>query len=65
MILIDTQILVWWTTGEVPASAPKQAAMDRFNALRTGGVAASAVSVWEIALKIERGRLDFGGTVEQ
>ena len=65
MILIDTQILIWWTTSEQPPDGPPRAAMRAFDSLRAGGVAASAVSVWEIALKVERGRLDFGGTAEQ
>ena len=65
MILIDTQILVWRTTAETPPRGIATRAMERFEALRVNGVAVSAVSVWEVALKVERGHIDFDGTPEQ
>ena len=64
MILIDTQILVWATTSAEPAAGVQRRAARTFETLQEEGVLVSAISAWEVALKLQRGHLAFRGTTD-
>ena len=55
MILLDTHALVWWVADAARLSARAKRAIG--SALREGAVAASAISLFEIATAIRRRRL--------
>lgn len=54
MTLLDTHALVWWANGMPALSARAR------RVLRSGPVLASAISAFEIATAVRRGRLDLG-----
>jgi len=62
MILLDTHVLIW--AAREPAKLSKPAA----NAIRTagenGGLAISAITLWELAWLATHGRFVFSGTVD-
>ena len=56
MIVLDTHVLVWWVAKDARLSAPASHAIE--NTLTNGGkVLVSAISAWEIAMLLQRGRL--------
>jgi PIN domain nuclease of toxin-antitoxin system len=62
MILLDTHALVWLTIEPAKLSAK---ATDAIRASgEKGGLAISAISLWELAWLATHGRLAFTGTVE-
>lgn len=63
MILLDTHALVWWVADTARLSARARRAIRA--ALREGQVAASAISLFEIATAIRRRRLVLGVPPEQ
>ena len=54
MIVLDTHIWVWWVHGDpaLPAST-----LELLDSAEQTGIAVSAISCWEIAKLVERGRL--------
>lgn len=62
MILLDTHVLVWLSTE--PARLSKQARQAIRRASRSGGIAISAITLWELAWLVTHGRLETTGTVE-
>lgn len=62
MILLDTHALVWLTAEPAKLSRKARAAIRR--ATRAGGIAISAISLWELAWLTSHGRLEVAGTVE-
>jgi PIN domain nuclease of toxin-antitoxin system len=54
MILLDTHVWVWWVHGDASLPAPHRALLD---AAEETGIAVSAISCWEVAKLVERGRL--------
>lgn len=63
MILLDTHALLWWFSD--PARLPERARRAIHSALRRGPLTASAISVFEIATAVRRGRLDLGRSTEK
>ncbi len=63
MILLDTHALVWWVADASRLSVRARRAIR--SALRDGPVAASAISLFEIATAIRRGRLVLATSAEQ
>ena len=63
MILLDTHALVWWVADAARLSARAKRAIR--SASREGHVAASAISLFEIATAIRRGRLVLAVPPEQ
>ena len=63
MILLDTHALVWWAAEPARLSARAKRAVAA--AVRSGYVAASAISLFEIATAIRRGRLELAVPPEQ
>ena len=62
MILLDTHVLVWLTSE--PAKLSKYASSAIRRASRGGGVAISAITLWELGWLASHGRLQLTGTVE-
>ena len=60
-LLLDTHVFVWWYTGDERLSRRAQEAI----ADPANEVLASAVIVWEIAVKRALGRMRFDGSVER
>jgi PIN domain nuclease of toxin-antitoxin system len=62
MILLDTHVLVWAADG--PDRLSRTAASEIRRARRDGGLAISAMSLWELAFLLTRGRIQMCGSVE-
>ena len=62
MILLDTHVLVWLTSEPVKLSKQASSAIRRAN--KTGGIAISAITLWELAWLATHGRLQVTETVE-
>ena len=62
MILLDTHVLLW-AVGDFKQLS-RTAASEIRRARRHGGVAVSAITVWELARLFARGRIRAQGTVE-
>ena len=62
VILLDTHVLVWLTSEPENLSKQADAAIRRAN--RAGGIAISAITLWELAWLVTHGRLQVMGTVE-
>jgi PIN domain nuclease of toxin-antitoxin system len=56
VIVLDTHVWVWWVSGSQPLSAPAAAAIAEGVAERA--VRISSISAWEVAMLVERGRLE-------
>ena len=63
MIVLDTHALVWWAVGDRRLS-PRALRATR-EAVKSGAVFASAISVMEIATAVRRGRLTLSMPFEQ
>lgn len=63
MIVLDTHALVWWFTGAPGLSARAKRVIR--SAARQGQLVASAISVFEIATAVRRGRITFGVSLDQ
>jgi PIN domain nuclease of toxin-antitoxin system len=63
VIVLDTHALVWWIWDSKRLS--RRAAASITSALREGPVAVSAMSVFEIATAVRRGRMSFAIPVDQ
>ena len=62
MILLDTHALVWAVEDSKRLSRPAVSAIRR--ARREGGIAVSAITTWELASMLARGRIRRYGTLE-
>jgi PIN domain nuclease of toxin-antitoxin system len=61
MILLDTHALIW--AAREPAKLSKTAADAIRAASESGGLAISAITLWELAWLATHGRFNFSGTV--
>jgi PIN domain nuclease of toxin-antitoxin system len=56
VIVLDTHALIWWVNGDAQLSPPARKAIE--HELDSGGqVIISAISSWEIAMLVAKGRL--------
>ncbi|MGB8782325.1 MAG: type II toxin-antitoxin system VapC family toxin [Terriglobales bacterium] len=62
MILLDTHVLAW--AAEDGNRLSRAAASEIRRARRGGGLAISAISLWELSWLLSRGRIQSGGTIE-
>lgn len=62
VILLDTHVLVWAAEDSKELSRAAASAIRR--ARRHGGLAVAAITVWELALLVSRGRVQVYGSVE-
>jgi PIN domain nuclease of toxin-antitoxin system len=56
MTLLDTHAWVWWVTGDPRLSKRARTATER--AAGDADLAISAISIWEVAKKVEKGQLE-------
>lgn len=56
MIVLDTHALVWWVSGSKELSAVAARAIEK-EVREEGEILVSAITAWEIAMLVERGRL--------
>jgi PIN domain nuclease of toxin-antitoxin system len=57
MVVLDTHALVWWTLDPARLSAPAKRLCEQ---IPDQGAKISAISIWEIGIKIKRGQLELG-----
>jgi PIN domain nuclease of toxin-antitoxin system len=62
VILLDTHVLVWLTSEPVKLSKQASSAIRRAN--KAGGIAISAITLWELSWLATHGRLQVTETVE-
>jgi PIN domain nuclease of toxin-antitoxin system len=62
VIVLDTHALLWWALD--PDRLSPAAAQHIQDMERLGGFA-SAISIWELGVKIQRGKLDLGISIEE
>jgi len=62
VILLDTHVLIWLASD--PSKLSKKAADAIRSSIKQGGMAISAITLWELAWLATHGRLRFGGTAE-
>ncbi len=62
MILLDTHVLLWLSAE--PKKLSRSAASAIRRSLRSGGIGIASISLWEIAMLLESGRLRAPGTNE-
>jgi len=62
VILLDTHVLIWLASE--PGKLSKKAGEAIRNASGAGGIAVSAITLWELAWLATHGRLEIPGTVE-
>jgi len=62
MILLDTHVLFWAVDGSKQLSTTAASAIRR--ARRGGGIAVSAITLWELSWLFASGRIRSSGTVE-
>lgn len=62
MILLDTHVLVWAVADPVRLSRAAAAAIEEFRT--TGGLAIAAITLWELAALLSRGRIQGYGTID-
>ncbi|MBL1293894.1 MAG: type II toxin-antitoxin system VapC family toxin [Thiotrichales bacterium] len=63
MIVIDTQVLVWWVSGDKSLSTTAAKAI-KDTLANDSEVIVSSISAWEISMLIEKGRLILSMDVE-
>ena len=63
MIILGTHVLVWAVAESKKLSRPAELAIRKYRL--QDGVAVSAVTLWELALLVARGRIQGYGTVER
>jgi|ERR1700733_2035363 PIN domain nuclease of toxin-antitoxin system len=62
MLLLDTHVLVW--AADDSAHLSRTAVSEIRRARRDGGLAISAISLWELAFLFTRGRIQMYGTID-
>jgi PIN domain nuclease of toxin-antitoxin system len=62
VILLDTHVLLWMSSASSRLSAKARAAIQ--DARGGGGIFISDITLWEIALLAQRGRIEIAGTVD-
>jgi PIN domain nuclease of toxin-antitoxin system len=62
MILIDTQVLVWWTIGGDDLAEPHRRTIEQAEG---DGIAASAISVWEVAMLVNKRRMTLDESLQR
>lgn len=67
MILLDTHALIWWVNGDLQRLSPiAQTAIEQACAAEADeGLLVSAISCWEVAMLVSRGRLALGISCER
>lgn len=61
MIVLDTHVWIWWISN--PEKLSNNAAKAISNAITENGVVISSISTWEIAMLVDKGRLELSVSV--
>jgi PIN domain nuclease of toxin-antitoxin system len=61
MIMLDTQVCVWWTTDSARLTDGHRRVIEE---AERDGIAASVFSVWEVAMLSTKGRVELNGTLQ-
>ncbi|MDP3518012.1 MAG: type II toxin-antitoxin system VapC family toxin [Pseudohongiella sp.] len=64
MIVLDTHVLLWWIGGDTQLSARARSAIHQEHNSAQGQILISAISAWEIAMLVEKGRLTLSMSVD-
>ena len=64
MIVIDTHTLVWWVSGDTALSPNASAAIESELDDENGLILVSAISAWELAMLVEKGRITLAMDVD-
>lgn len=64
MIILDTHVLAWWVNGGTELTKASMRAIEQQRKTKAGTIAVSAISVWEIAMLVNKGRLILSMDVE-
>ena len=62
MVLLDTHALLWWAVDPDRLSAAAKASLAGME--RLGGFA-SSISIWELGVKVQRGKLEIGISIDE
>ncbi len=62
-MLLDTHVWVWWIDGTDRLSVREKAAVDA--AAISGGVGVCAISCWEVAMNVDKGRIKLSIPVDE
>jgi PIN domain nuclease of toxin-antitoxin system len=62
VIVLDTHVVVWWVSGSRSLSERAKRLIDR--SAREGALAASTITILEIATAVRRGRLELGAELD-
>lgn len=62
VIVLDTHALLWWALDPDQLS---DVARDLCHEMELHGGYASAISIWELGIKLQRGKLDLGMSIEE
>lgn len=62
MILLDTHALLWWALDPDRLSPDAAKAVEQ---MERDGAFASSISIWELGVKVQRGKLDLGIAVDE
>jgi PIN domain nuclease of toxin-antitoxin system len=71
VILLDTHVLIWWASGDLQRLSPQARAAIEAEIERAAqpgqapGLLVSAISCWEVAMLVQRGRLALSLEVER
>jgi len=65
MIVLDTHALLWWVNNDAALSAAARRSIDDERRSAGGQILVSAISVWEIAMLVQAGRLGLLQPVQQ
>lgn len=64
MIVLDTHALLWWVNGDSQLSQHASDAIEHEMQAEDGEILISAISAWEIALLVEKGRLTLSMSID-
>ncbi|NRB56587.1 MAG: type II toxin-antitoxin system VapC family toxin [Salinicola sp.] len=64
MIVLDTHALLWWVNEDPQLSGNALAAINHELQAEAGGILISAITAWEIALLVDKGRLTLSMSVD-
>ncbi|MGH3147603.1 MAG: type II toxin-antitoxin system VapC family toxin [Rubrobacter sp.] len=62
MIVLDTHVWIWWVHGDIKIKPSQARAIEKAESEVVG---VSAVSCWEVAKLVERGRLELSRSLEE
>ena len=64
MIVLDTHVWFWWVHGDDRLKQPQKAYLDSL-AMTPGELGVPAISCWEVAKLVEKGRLEIGASIKE